>query len=199
MPWRHTMEELWNVMIATFAIVFVGELGDKTQAAAGTGALANRGQTWWIFAGSSLALICVSGLTTFAAGFIPVSALPWIQKVGGLGLFLYGIYLFRKMLEGAEEEDSESNTKIGWKLFWTQFSLVFLAELGDKTQIFTAGAAVANASQRLAVFVGSASALVAVTGLTVWGISFVPPRMVKFVEIGGIVSLMMYGLYMLFS
>jgi len=193
------MEELWNVMIATFAIVFVGELGDKTQAAAGTGALANRGQTLWIFAGSSLALVCVSGLTTFAAGLIPASALPTIQKLGGLGLILYSIYLISKMIKGAEEEDDDSSTKMGWKLFWTQFSLVFVAELGDKTQIFTAGAAVANASQRLAVFVGSASALVAVTGITVWGISFVPPRMIKFVEIGGIVSLMMYGLYMLFS
>lgn len=199
MPGRHKMEELWNVMIATFAIVFVGELGDKTQAAAGTGALANRGQTWWIFAGSSLALVCVSGLTTFAAGFIPASALPTIQKLGGLGLILYSIYLISKMIKGVEEDDDDSSTKMGWKLFWTQFSLVFVAELGDKTQIFTAGAAVANASQRLAVFIGSASALIAVTGLTVWGISFVPPRMVKFVEIGGIVSLMLYGLYMIFS
>jgi len=189
-----------NVVLATFVIVFVGELGDKTQAAAGTGALANRGQTWWIFAGSSLALICVSGLTTFGAGFIPASALPIIQKLGGLGLITYSVYLINKMFKETEEEDDNEHTaKIGWKLFWGQFGLVLLAELGDKTQIFTAGAAVANASQRLAVFIGSASALVAVTGLTVWGISFVPPRMVKFVEIGGIVSLMMYGLYMLFS
>lgn len=86
-----------------------------------------------------------------------------------------------------------------WNAMVSTFLVVFVGELGDKTQIFTAGAAVANASQRLAVFIGSASALVAVTGLTVWGISFVPPRMVKFVEIGGIVSLVLYGLYMIFS
>lgn len=193
------MEAFWNAVIATFTIVFVGELGDKTQAAAGTGALANRGQTWWIFAGSSLALICVSGLTTFAAGLIPVSTLPIIQKLGGGGLIFYSGYLIYKMIRKTDEEDDEEIRKKGWGLFLAQFSLVFMAELGDKTQIFTAGAAVANASQRLAVFIGSASALISVTGLTVWGISFVPPRMIKFVEIGGIVSLMIYGLYMIFS
>ena len=46
-----------------------------------------------------------------------------------------------------------------WKLLATTFGAVFLAELGDKTQLATLTLASGRVS-RLAVFVGSASALV---------------------------------------
>ncbi len=47
-----------------------------------------------------------------------------------------------------------------WKLFASAFVAVFVAELGDKTQIATFGLAAASTSGRLAVFLGSALALV---------------------------------------
>ena len=47
-----------------------------------------------------------------------------------------------------------------WKLLATAFAAVFVAELGDKTQLATFGLASASSGGRLAVFVGSALALV---------------------------------------
>jgi putative Ca2+/H+ antiporter (TMEM165/GDT1 family) len=46
-----------------------------------------------------------------------------------------------------------------WKLFLSTFGLVFLAELGDKTQLATLSLA-ASGSSRLTVFLGAAAALV---------------------------------------
>jgi putative Ca2+/H+ antiporter (TMEM165/GDT1 family) len=54
-----------------------------------------------------------------------------------------------------------------WKLLATTFTAVFLAELGDKTQIATLGFAAGTEKGHLSVFVGSALALVACSALAV--------------------------------
>jgi putative Ca2+/H+ antiporter (TMEM165/GDT1 family) len=53
-----------------------------------------------------------------------------------------------------------------WKLIATTFVAVFVAELGDKTQLATLSFATSGSS-RLAVFIGSASALVATSAIAV--------------------------------
>ncbi len=53
-----------------------------------------------------------------------------------------------------------------WKLFASTFVAVFLAEMGDKTQIATMSVAGASSS-RLSVFAGSALALVATSAIAV--------------------------------
>jgi putative Ca2+/H+ antiporter (TMEM165/GDT1 family) len=59
-----------------------------------------------------------------------------------------------------------------WKIIVTTFGTVFLAELGDKTQLATLGLTT-NASSKLAVFIGSASALVATSAIAVMAGQFV--------------------------
>jgi Ca2+/H+ antiporter, TMEM165/GDT1 family len=48
---------------------------------------------------------------------------------------------------------------VDWKLLGSAFGLIFLAELGDKTQLATLALA-ASGKSRLVVFLGAASALV---------------------------------------
>lgn len=53
-----------------------------------------------------------------------------------------------------------------WKLLASSFTLVFLAELGDKTQLATLALAASGRSKWL-VFLGAASALVATSAIAV--------------------------------
>jgi putative Ca2+/H+ antiporter (TMEM165/GDT1 family) len=53
-----------------------------------------------------------------------------------------------------------------WKTFASTFAVVFLAELGDKTQLATL-ALTASGQSRLAVLIGAASALVLTSVLAV--------------------------------
>lgn len=53
-----------------------------------------------------------------------------------------------------------------WKLFASTFVAVFIAETGDKTQLATLSLS-AGSSSRLAVFLGSALALVATSAIAV--------------------------------
>ncbi|MEZ4389681.1 MAG: TMEM165/GDT1 family protein [Polyangiales bacterium] len=52
-----------------------------------------------------------------------------------------------------------------WKVFATAFATVFIAELGDKTQL--AALSLATTQGRLAVFLGASLALVCTTALAV--------------------------------
>jgi putative Ca2+/H+ antiporter (TMEM165/GDT1 family) len=53
-----------------------------------------------------------------------------------------------------------------WKLFLSTFALVFLAEIGDKTQLATLSLA-ASSRSRMVVFLGAALALIATSAVAV--------------------------------
>lgn len=190
--------DLSAIFISTFLLVFIGELGDKTQIASGTGALANRKKTSVIFFSSSLALVSVAGLTVFFAGLIPQVYVPTIAKVGGIMLIMYGAYLYTQS-GTVDEDDVDLPEKNGWLLFLSHFSVVFMAELGDKTQIATLAIAIENQSYLFLVFIASASALVTVTALTVWGVTKIPNGWVKNIQKAGAALMIIYGMYMIIS
>jgi len=86
-----------------------------------------------------------------------------------------------------------------WKLAATTFGAVFLAELGDKTQLATLAFATSGHS-RWAVFIGAACALIATSAIAVLAgeavTRAIPPLLLK--RVAG-VGFLVIGLWVLWS
>jgi putative Ca2+/H+ antiporter (TMEM165/GDT1 family) len=84
------------------------------------------------------------------------------------------------------------------KLFATVFSTIFVAELGDKTQLATLLYASDAANPNLTVFAASAAALVMTSALGVFAGSivaeYVSPNVVRWIAGGGFIAV---GLWIL--
>ena len=80
-----------------------------------------------------------------------------------------------------------------WKLFATVFFTIFVAELGDKTQLATLLYAADARSPRLVVFVAAASALVLTSLLGVLGgaviAQYVQPRTLSWIAGLGFIAI----------
>ncbi len=149
--------------------VAVSELGDKTQIAVFSLSSKYRNKLFLFFA-VMLGFFLVDGLAvlfgSFATKIVPISI---IKIVAGISFVGYGCYT----LINNDDSDSKSFGKIA---FFSIVSMIFLLELGDKTQIAT----ILFASQYnpWLVFLGIELALAAVTIAAI----FVGAHVMKFIR-----------------
>jgi putative Ca2+/H+ antiporter (TMEM165/GDT1 family) len=168
----------WSALFSTLGLVFIAELGDKTQLAVITQTCKYR-RPWAVFGGASLALTLVT-LIGAAGGkvlsrFIPAQVL---RIVAALAFVVMGVLIAREAIKSAQNDaqaceyvgaDPEcSNSNLDWKAFGSTLSLLFVAELGDKTQLSVLSLA-SKAGSPWLVFVGSSLALILVTAIGVVG------------------------------
>ena len=84
----------WKLLWSTFVLLFVAELGDKTQLAVILSS-ANTNRPWTVFLGAALALITVTLIGTLAGQVITRFVSPDILRKGAAGLFvLMGVLMF---------------------------------------------------------------------------------------------------------
>lgn len=118
-----------------------------------------------LFLGVSLAFLTLSALAVLAGSFITNLIPPLLLQIGAGTLFiLFGLLSFRHVTDGKQSlKKTDSNA------FFTGFSLLFVAELGDKTQLATA--AFATQYNPYLVFLGAflALSLLALLALKVGG------------------------------
>lgn len=83
----------WRVMLTTFGVIFLAEMGDKTQIAAMTMA-AEKKRPWEVFIAASLALVAVSAIGVVVGGvvsqYIP---LEWVRRGAGALFILIGVLM----------------------------------------------------------------------------------------------------------
>jgi Ca2+/H+ antiporter, TMEM165/GDT1 family len=81
----------WRVFLTTFGIIFLAEMGDKTQIAAMTMA-AEKKRPWEVFIAASLALAAVSAIGvivgTTLGQYLP---LLWIKRTAGAAFIVIGV------------------------------------------------------------------------------------------------------------
>ena len=84
---------IWKTFVTTFILVFLAELGDKTQLA--TMLLAGHNESFFsVFLGAALALILNAGIGVYLGSIIS-RALPlyYIHLGGGIAFIIIGILL----------------------------------------------------------------------------------------------------------
>ena len=83
----------FRVLLTTFGIIFLAEMGDKTQLAAMTMSAQTK-KPWAVFIGSSLALAAVSALGVVVGGVIgEYVPLEWVKRGAAVAFIIIGILM----------------------------------------------------------------------------------------------------------
>ena len=150
-----------ETILASFSLVAVSELGDKTQLLAFSLAARFR-KPWPILAGILVATLANHALAATAGSFVAGLVSPKAMALT-LGILFIGFGIWTLKPDALDESDG----KRAYGPFVTTTILFFLAEMGDKTQFATValGARYANA---FLVTVGTTLGMMVTDGLAVF-------------------------------
>jgi putative Ca2+/H+ antiporter (TMEM165/GDT1 family) len=156
-----------GIILIVFGVIFIAELPDKSFFAALI--LGSRYKGWYVWLGAATAFL-IHVVIAVAAGKL-LTLLPHrIVEAVIAALFLAGALLLFFGKHGLEEHplhiDRTSLQPRFSKVFATAFSVTFLGEWGDITQITTANYA-ARYHAPLSVGIGAVAALWAVSALAI--------------------------------
>lgn len=80
----------WRVFITTFGVIFLAEMGDKTQLAAMTMSAETK-RPWIVLLSASLAIACVSAIGVLVGSFLSnYLPLEWIKRVAAVVFIAIG-------------------------------------------------------------------------------------------------------------
>ncbi|WP_181779938.1 TMEM165/GDT1 family protein [Pseudonocardia pini] len=189
------MNGVLSAFLISFGVIFVAELGDKSQLMALT--FATRYKTWPVLIGITIATSVVH-LVSVAVGFGLGSALPtgWIALVAALAFFVFGAWTLRG--DSLSEDEQQKAGKAARSALIAVTVAFFLAELGDKTMLAT----ITLATQHgwFGVWLGSTLGMVAADALAiVIGRQLgkrLPERTIRY---GASVGFVVFGVVLLFE
>jgi putative Ca2+/H+ antiporter (TMEM165/GDT1 family) len=146
-----------GVALTTFALVIPAELPDKTFISCVV--LSSRHKSLPVWIGAALALTVQALLAVLAGGLLsllPHTDVRIVVAVLFIGGAAYLIFVPEKTEEdkGARLGDKPISARSDWRVFWTTFSIIALAEFGDITQVLIANLA-ARYKDPVGVFLGA--------------------------------------------
>jgi putative Ca2+/H+ antiporter (TMEM165/GDT1 family) len=162
------------LLILVFGVVFIAELPDKSMFASLT--LSTRFRKSYVWLGAAAAFLVHVIIAVTAGHFLTLLPKQPLDLVVG-GLFLVGAAL---LLFGKNEDESEEKEKLSAdrslpkssgefiKVFVTSFTVIFLGEWGDITQIATANYAAKYHNAIWSVAIGATLGLWTVAALGVF-------------------------------
>lgn len=161
-PSGYTVSVHWRLFGSTFALIFISELPDKTAFA--TVLLASRARPLAVFCGAAAAFV-VQSVVAVTFGRL-LSALPErvVHFGAGIVFIVLGVSMWRRR---TEEDDDRASIGEGFlKEAASAFTVIFIAEWGDLTQLATATIAAKYAAP-LTILIAAILALWSVTGIGV--------------------------------
>lgn len=155
-----------GTLLGVFALIFILELPDKTMIA--TIVMSSRARPLAVALGASAGFVVQMGIAVGAGGLLTLLAPRLKDVIVGL-LFLGGAAYLLLVKEKRQEEEGERAASFEKRTTWrreviTAFSVIFIGEFGDLTQIQAANFA-AKFHQPLEVFVACSAALISVAFL----------------------------------
>lgn len=182
-----------SALFLSFAVIFVAELGDKSQLMAMTFALRYR---WWVvLVGITVATTAVH-LISVAVGHYLGAALPThlLGLLAGVAFILFGLWTLRG--DSLSDDEASRAERTTAPAFFAVTSAFLLAELGDKTMLATITLAADN--DWVGVWIGSTIGMVAADALAiiVGAVAgrHLPERTIQLVAAG---LFLLFGAYML--
>jgi len=168
-----------TIFLSTFGLIFLAELGDKTQLTAM--ALALRYPWQRIFAGIAAAFV-VLNLAAVLVGKVLFLLLPifWVTLVSALLFLYFGYSTLRHGCGGEDDDDAPPPTAA--TAARTAFIMIFMAELGDKTQLVTASQAARHSDSLTGMSIVFAASTLALWLVSLLGI-FAGRQLVRFIPL----------------
>lgn len=135
----------WKLFLSTFGLIFIAELGDKTQLAAMARAAGGEGRVWTVFAAASLALVFSTLVAVTLGGeltrFVPET---YIQLVAGILFLLFGALILYGVLAPAKEPEPTSGAAGPVTRLVLELAAEFEEAAGDDYRALAASAASAE-------------------------------------------------------
>ncbi|OMC33982.1 hypothetical protein A5740_10020 [Mycobacterium sp. GA-1841] len=149
-------------LLLSFAVIFVAELGDKSQLMAMTFALRYR---WWVVLVGITAATTAVHLISVAVGHYLGAALPThlLGILAGVAFVFFGLWTLRG--DSLSDDEATRAQRSTAPAFFTVTSAFLLAELGDKTMLATITLAADN--DWVGVWIGSTIGMVAADALAI--------------------------------
>lgn len=176
-----------EVLINSFLLVLVSEMGDKTQILALVLTTRYR-KPWAILCGVLISTLANHFLASIAgeklAGFVSPWALKWSLA---LIIFAFAAWIL------IPDHESEIKTRSRYGAFFTTVIAFFIAEMGDKTQLVTAALG-ARYSNPFLVTIGTTLGVIAADALAIFlGQRFLSRIPVKWVKVFALVLYLTFG------
>lgn len=183
-----------EALLASFGLVFLAELGDKTMLLAL--AFATRYRPWPVLGGIAIAAFTTLGLSTLVGAALGAALPQQALAIGGGLLFLgFGLWTLRP----DDDDDDEESAELRSSSVLLGVTLAFVvAEFGDKTMLATI--TLASTQPALSTWIGAslgmtvAGALAIVVG-AVFG-ARMPERMTRIVAA---CAFLVFGVLLLFE
>ncbi|MCV7153877.1 TMEM165/GDT1 family protein [Mycolicibacterium pyrenivorans] len=184
-----------TAILVSLAVVFVAELGDKSQLITMTYSLRHR---WWVvLSGVAIAATLVHGLSVAIGHFLGLT-LPErpIAFAASIAFLLFAVWTWR---EGHREDDDEE-VRVAEPRF-VVFAIVssfVLAELGDKTMLATV--ALASDHNWAGVWIGATIGMVVADGVAIAAGMLLHKRLPeRFLHASASVLFLLFGLFLFFD
>jgi putative Ca2+/H+ antiporter (TMEM165/GDT1 family) len=155
-------------LAVAFGVIALAELPDKTMIATIVLATRYRRLAVWLGVGAALGIqtlvaVTAGGLLSLLPQRIVLTITAVLFSVGAVLMIWSG--LRSRSADRDQGPDTEATTS-WWRMFAISFGVLFIAEWGDLSQLFSAGLA-AQTGSPVSVFIGAWAALLVVSGIGV--------------------------------